>query len=60
MSAFANTLSSYLFHHYALEKSDSMLMIEEEWDYIEERLRHGHSIKRVSQELFEIFNDCFR
>lgn len=55
MPAFTTTLTAYLLKRYAMDQTNVSIMIEEEWDYIEERIHEGCTVHELSQELIEIY-----
>lgn len=55
MTTYTTALAKQLQKHYAMNHTNAMIMIEEEWEYIEERFDAGCSVKTLAQELVEIY-----
>ncbi len=56
MPTFTYKLEKYLIHHYALNHINATIMIEDEWEYIEEYLLQDDiSLEYIAQELVDIY-----
>jgi len=55
MPAFTIALTAYLIKHYVMNHTDATVMIDGEWEYIEDRLNDGCSVEELSEELVEIY-----
>lgn len=55
MPTFTIALRTYLFKHYAIDHTNAMIMIEEEWDYIERCMNEDNSVEYMAKELVDIY-----
>lgn len=56
MQVFSITLTNYLTKRYNVNIADAMMIIDEEWDYIEEDYNiNNNSVENIAKNLIDIY-----
>ena len=55
LRTFNVTLTNYLIKKYNVKISDAMMIIEDEWDYIEEEFFLESSVENIARDLVDIY-----
>ena len=56
MQVFSITLTNYLTKRYNVNLSDAMMIIDEEWDYIEEDYNvNNNTVESIAKNLIDIY-----
>jgi hypothetical protein len=56
MPTFTSDLEKYIFNRYAINSANITIMIEDEWDYIEEQMMDPEgSIEHIAKELIAMY-----
>jgi hypothetical protein len=56
MPTFTSDLEKYIMHRYAINSANITIMIEDEWDYIEEQMMDPDgSIEHIAKELIAMY-----
>ncbi len=55
MPMHSHELLYFLVKHYDMSRANAMIMIEEEWDFVEEFLQHNGTVEALAGELIDIY-----
>jgi hypothetical protein len=55
MQNFSTKLTTHLFKKYNVKAIDAQLIIEDEWDYIEEEYYNSSTVESVAKDLIEMY-----
>ncbi|MDD2790183.1 MAG: hypothetical protein PHU40_05885 [Sulfurimonas sp.] len=56
MVAFTEAIVNYIVKYYNVNRAEVVMMVEDEWDYIEDAFHEGNTtVKQMARELLDLY-----